>query len=261
MNALTEIKTRFADALTKTIGTEETGKPIDELLGMIRATTDGKFGDYQANFAMPLAKQLSKPPRDVAALIVEAVQLGDICSGVEIAGPGFINLTLDDAWVKARLASAVSDDRLGVSKIAKPRKFVVDYSSPNVAKPMHVGHIRSTVIGDALARVLRFVGHDVITDNHLGDWGTQFGMIIYGYKHFADEATYKKTPVVELGRLYKFVRRLMDYHSAVKSLPDAKQQLDQLDAAAKELEADAGFRREVKRQAIEKANCRCKESG
>jgi len=233
MNALTEIKTRFAAALASIIGTEHASA---DLLGMIKATNDGKFGDYQANFAMPLAKKLSKPPRDVASSIVEKVQLDDICSKIEIAGPGFINLTLDDTWVKSRLADSVSDDRLGVTKVAKPRKFVVDYSSPNVAKPMHVGHIRSTVIGDALARVLKFVGHDVITDNHLGDWGTQFGMIIYGYKHFVDQATYDATPGVGLGRLYKFVRQLMDYHAAVKSLPDAEDQLSQLESAANELE-------------------------
>ena len=225
MNALTEIKTRFADALASIVEPEQDSA---DLLGMIKATSDGKFGDYQANFAMPLAKRLGKPPRDVAASIVENVQLDDICQKVEIAGPGFINLTLDDAWVKSRLASAVGNDRLGVAKVGEARKFVVDYSSPNVAKPMHVGHIRSTVIGDALARVLKFVGHDVVTDNHLGDWGTQFGMIIYGYKHFVDSVTYEKTPVVELGRLYKFVRQLMDYHSAVKSLPDAEKQLSEL---------------------------------
>jgi arginyl-tRNA synthetase len=233
MNALTEIKTRFADALASII---EPDHASADLLSMIKATSDGKFGDYQANFAMPLAKKLGKPPRDVAASIVEKVQLDDICQKVEIAGPGFINLTLDDAWVKTRLANAVGNDRLGVPKIGQARKFVVDYSSPNVAKPMHVGPIRSTVIGDALARVLKFVGHDVITDNHLGDWGTQFGMIIYGYKHFMDSETYAKTPVVELGRLYKLVRQLMDYHSAVKSLPEAQEKLGELETAASELE-------------------------
>lgn len=234
MNALTELKTRFADALASIVGPEQVSA---DLLGMIKATTDGKFGDYQANFAMPLAKQLGKPPREVASSIAEQAQLDDICCQVEIAGPGFINLTLDDAWVKSRLASAVGDDRLGVAKVTDVRKFVVDYSSPNVAKPMHVGHIRSTVIGDALARVLGFVGHDVVTDNHLGDWGTQFGMIIYGYKHFVEQSTYDATPVVELGRLYKLVRRLMDYHSAAKALPAAEKQLAELETAASELEA------------------------
>ncbi len=230
MNALTEIKNRFADALS------ELADQPEQMLGMIRGTSDGKFGDYQANFAMPLAKQLGRNPREVAAEIVERTELADLCSDVEIAGPGFINLTLDDAWLKSRIATAVTDQRLGVAPVSQPRKFVVDYSSPNVAKPMHVGHIRSTVIGDALARVLRFVGHDVITDNHLGDWGTQFGMIIYGYKHFLDADAYKKAPVSELGRLYKFVRKLMDYHSSVKLLPQAQEALVELTAAAEKLE-------------------------
>ncbi len=246
MNALTEIKTRFADALASII---EPDHASADLLSMIKATSDGKFGDYQANFAMPLAKKLGKPPRDVAASIVEKVQLDDICQKVEIAGPGFINLTLDDAWVKSRLANAVSNDRLGVPKVGQARKFVVDYSSPNVAKPMHVGHIRSTVIGDALARVLKFVGHDVITDNHLGDWGTQFGMIIYGYKHFmgsdlADsepykflrEAYYKQFPIGTLGRLYKLVRQLMDYHSAVREIEAVDKKLMELKQALQVLE-------------------------
>jgi arginyl-tRNA synthetase len=241
MNALAEIKTRFADALNEVIGAEQAS---DQLLGMIRETTDGKFGDYQANFAMPLAKKLGKPPRDVASSIVDSVQLSDVCSKIEIAGPGFINLTLDDGWVKARLAAAVSDDRLGVVRVASPRKFVVDYSSPNVAKPMHVGHIRSTVIGDALARVLRFVGHDVITDNHLGDWGTQFGMIIYGYKHFMgsgyatflEPEHYQKHPIDTLGQIYKLVRTIMDFHSASAKLPDETEKLQQLKSDLASLE-------------------------
>ena len=124
MNALTEIKTRFADALASLIEPEQVSA---DLLGMIKATTDGKFGDYQANFAMPLAKQSGKPPREVASSIVEKAQLDDICRQVEIAGPGFINLTLDDAWVKSRLASAVSDERLGVAKVAN----CLLYTSPS----------------------------------------------------------------------------------------------------------------------------------
>ncbi len=111
--------------------------------------------------------------------------MADICEPPEIAGPGFINLRLKDDWLVEQLAVASRDvERLGVPPAATPRTFVVDYSSPNVAKPMHVGHIRSTVIGDALYRILKFLGHRTISDNHLGDWGTQFGMIIYGYKHF-----------------------------------------------------------------------------
>lgn len=225
MNALTEIRNRFAAVV------EPLGSDTKSLLSMIRPATDGKFGDYQANFAMALAKTLGKPPRDVASDLISKVDLSDLCETPEVAGPGFINLKLRDPWLKQRLKHAVGDKRLGVPSVARPRKFVVDFSSPNVAKPMHVGHIRSTVIGDALARVLDFVGHQVITDNHLGDWGTQFGMIIYGYKHFVDEAEYQKAPVVELGRLYKLVRKLMDYHAAVAALPKAKAELAELESA------------------------------
>src|SRR5206468_3236526 len=114
------------------------------------------------------------------------------------------------------------DDRLGVPRTTRPKHIVIDYSSPNVAKPMHVGHLRSTVIGDALYRILRFVGHDVIGDNHVGDWGTQFGMIIYGYKHFLDEAAFRQNVVAELARLYRLVNQLADYHEAVADSPKLK---------------------------------------
>ena len=116
-----------------------------------------------------------------------SLDVADLCEPPEIAGPGFINLRLKDDWLAEQLAAASADiERLGVAPAAQPRTIVIDYSSPNVAKPMHVGHIRSTVIGDALYRMLKFLGHRMISDNHLGDWGTQFGMIIYGYKHFVD---------------------------------------------------------------------------
>ena len=138
----------------------------------------------------------------------------------EIAGPGFINLRLRTGWMAGQLLAMVKDERLGVARVSTPRTVVLDFSSPNVAKPMHVGHIRSTVIGDSLARILRFVGHRVITDNHLGDWGTQFGMIIYGYKNFVDASAYQQEPVAELGRLYRLVRQLMDYQDS-KTVPAA----------------------------------------
>ena len=109
-----------------------------------------------------------------------------------------------------QLTVALGDPRLGVAPLARPRRFVVDYSAPNVAKPMHVGHIRSTVIGDALGRILTFAGHEVISDNHLGDWGTQFGMLLYGYKHFLDPDAYRRAPIDELARLYRHVRTLAD---------------------------------------------------
>jgi arginyl-tRNA synthetase len=204
---------------------------------MIRATQDAKFGDYQANFAMPLGKQLGKAPRDVAAQVVEQTSLADLCHAPEIAGPGFINLRLKDEWLTERLQAAVNDERLGVPPVEKPRTYVIDYSSPNVAKPMHVGHIRSTVIGDALDRTLRFLGHKVVSDNHLGDWGTQFGMVIYGYKHFVDAAAFAANPVAELSRLYRFVHKLVDYRESLAALPLAKQRIADREAAIARQEA------------------------
>ena len=204
MSILPHLKERFRAALAGL-----TDRP-DECLEQIRRSQDPKFGDYQANFAMPLAKRLRRPPREVAAEVVGRLDLADLCHKPEIAGPGFINLRLRDDVLARQLSAAVGDARLGVPPVARPRTFVVDFSAPNVAKPMHVGHIRSTVIGDALCRVLRFLGHTVISDNHIGDWGTQFGMILYGWRHFRDEAAYRRNPVEELARLYRHVRRLMD---------------------------------------------------
>jgi len=225
MNVLALIRERFRVALTSFAG--DAGQAIDvaTLLDAIRPSQDARFGDYQANCAMPLGKQLGKPPREVAAQLVERLDVADLCGPPEIAGPGFINLRLDDSWLISRLAAIAADERLGVPRPAKPRTFVLDFSSPNVAKPMHVGHIRSTVIGDALCRMLRFAGHRVISDNHLGDWGTQFGMIIYGYKHFRDDAAYQRRAVEELGRLYRLVNQLVEYHEAREQLPTAEQRI------------------------------------
>ncbi len=230
MNALTEIKSRFASALG-----ELTDDP-NSLLAMIKPTQDPKFGDFQANCAMPLGKKLGKPPREIAEQLIAKIDLDDMCNNVEIAGPGFINLTLDDNWVKARLNAALADPRLSVEKVATPKTYIVDYSSPNIAKEMHVGHIRSTVIGDAVSKILEFVGHKVITDNHLGDWGTQFGMIIYGYKNFLNSDAYQEAPVKELARLYKYVRKLMDYHAAVEKLPKVSEALTTAQSELDDLE-------------------------
>jgi arginyl-tRNA synthetase len=217
MSILSQLQARFAPILS------ELSADPTPLLAMIRQTQDPKFGDYQANFAMPLKKQLGKAPREIAAEILTRVDLSDLCEEPEIAGPGFINLRLRDDWITAHARLALSDDRLGIAPVEQPRTYVLDFSSPNVAKPMHVGHIRSTVIGDALYRILEFLGHRVISDNHLGDWGTQFGMIIYGYKHFCDSVEYEAAPVEQLGRMYKLVRQLVDYHAAAHKLPTLKQ--------------------------------------
>jgi arginyl-tRNA synthetase len=158
---------------------------------------------------MPLGKALGKKPPDVAKEIVAALEATDVLEPPQVAGPGFINLRLKNDWIAAQVRAMAADDRLGVARLENPRKFVVDYSSPNVAKPLHVGHLRSTIIGDALTRILRFLGHDVITDNHLGDWGTQFGMLIHGYRNFLDREAYAKDPLRELARIYKVVRDLI----------------------------------------------------
>ncbi len=221
MSILPDLKDAFRLALAELVDDSQK----DELLDLIRRSGDPKFGDYQANFAMSLGKRLGRPPREVAAEVAGRLRLGSFCHEPQIAGPGFINLKIKDEWLVERLTEAVGDERLGVPTVAKPRTYVIDYSAPNVAKPMHVGHIRSTVIGDALCRILRFLGHKAISDNHIGDWGTQFGMIIYGFRNFVDQPAYKENPVDELARLYRLVRQLVDYHAGKRALPEKQSQI------------------------------------
>jgi arginyl-tRNA synthetase len=182
---------------------------VEKAVAQTKPAQDAKHGDYQANCAMGLAKELGKKPRDVAHEIVQRLALGDELHSPEIAGPGFINLRFRDEWLAAQLQAMAKSDRLGIDVAARAKTIVIDYSSPNVAKPLHVGHLRSTIIGDALARLFRFLGHTVISDNHLGDWGTQFGILLYGYKNFRDDDAFQRDPVRELLRLYMHVRGLM----------------------------------------------------
>lgn len=234
MNILAELRNRFEPVLA-----EWTDDP-SSVIEMIKASQDAKFGDYQANFAMPLAARIPDlKPRDLATQIVEKVDLSDFCEPLEVAGPGFINIKLKQDWLQEHTRQLVQDDRLGVIAAKAPQKVVVDFSAPNVAKPMHVGHLRSTVIGDANYRILKFLGHDVVGDNHIGDWGTQFGMIIFGYKHFLNEAAFKEAPVSELARLYRLVNQLSDYHAAKNSLPHKEQEIEQLAAKLETLENSA----------------------
>lgn len=205
MNLLTELRTLFAPALT---AVAPDPAKVPDYLGMVKPSGDPKNGDYQANFAMAIGKTLGRKPQDVAADIVAKLPKSDLLESATVAGPGFINLKLSDAWIAGQVQKIAADERLGVAKAPQPKTYIVEYSSPNVAKPLHVGHLRSTIIGDALARLLKFLGHTVITDNHLGDWGTQFGMLIYGYRHFLDQAAYDADPVRELARLYVHVRGL-----------------------------------------------------
>jgi arginyl-tRNA synthetase len=179
---------------------------VSEFASLVKPSANSAHGDYQANCAMPLGKVLSQPPRAVADQLVARLDLTAVCDPPEVAGPGFLNLRLSNAWLAEQVRALAGDERLGVEPLASPRTIVVDYSSPNVAKPLHVGHLRSTIIGDAIKKILAFLGHTVISDNHLGDWGTQFGILIYGYKHFRDDATFATDPVGELARLYILVR-------------------------------------------------------
>ena len=173
----------------------------------VRQAGEAKHGDYQANAAMSLAKSAGKPPRAVAESLAGALAESEAFLPPEIAGPGFLNFRFRDDWLASRLSDMARDPRLLVASSISPRRLVIDFSSPNVAKPMHVGHLRSTILGDALARLFRFLGHEVITDNHLGDWGTQFGMLLYGYKNMRDDEAFRADPVRELSRLYIAVRQ------------------------------------------------------
>src|SRR6202453_4714067 len=164
------LATRVQDAVVAAYGAQH--RDADPLI------RPSSFADYQANVALPLGKRLGLPPREVAAALADRLDVADLCETPEVSGPGFINLTLRDDWISAQATGLLADERFGVEQVADPQTIVVEYSSPNVAKEMHVGHLRTTIVGDAVARILSFLGHHVIRDNHLGDWGTPFGMLI-----------------------------------------------------------------------------------
>jgi len=178
------LRERFTAAVA-----EVAGLPPEQVDPVLRPAGDPKFGDYQCNVAMQLAKPLRSKPRDIAQRIVDAVKLDDVAEPLEIAGPGFINIRFKDEFLATYLGEVPAPpaedtqaiDRLGMPPVERPGRVVIDYSSPNIAKQMHVGHLRSTVIGDVFSRVLMFEGHEVIRQNHVGDWGTQFGMLISWY--------------------------------------------------------------------------------
>ena len=172
---------------------------------LVRPCADLQHGDYQSNALMGLAKQRKMNPRQLAEQVVQSLEVDDWCEPVEIAGPGFLNFRLKPDALQQVLRSALRAGCPFVHPSKSPRTVVVDFSSPNVAKPMHVGHIRSTILGDTLARVLRVLGHRVVTDNHIGDWGTQFGMLLLGWKTELNEAALKQDPIAELERLYKSI--------------------------------------------------------
>ena len=200
--------------------------------GELTPATDPRFGDYQTNAALVLGKQRGENPREVAEKIVGHLNVDDVCEPPVIAGPGFINFTLLPGAVAEKTASVLNDERLGVAETESPRRIVIDFGSPNVAKPMHVGHIRSTVLGDALARIATFLGHEVIRDNHIGDWGTQFGMVIYGWKNLLDQRALQQNPLAEIVRIYKETNALATSDPQVREA--CRQELVKLQGGDKE---------------------------
>jgi arginyl-tRNA synthetase len=166
--------------------------------------------DFQANGALAVARRLSRNPRDLAAEIAAAAELDDVCSSVEVSGPGFINLTLAIPFLAGELVAMAGDERLGVAPAAEAKTVVVDYSGPNVAKEMHVGHLRSTIIGDALCRLLGFLGHQVVRENHIGDWGTPFGMLIEHLLEVGEQEAVHELSVGDLDTFYRQARASFD---------------------------------------------------
>jgi len=208
MKAIIDIlEERITDAMAAVGGTEDCP-------AIVRPATDAKFGDYQANGIMALAKKLKLNPRKLAEQVVGKLDVSDICEPVEIAGPGFINLRLRTDYLAPQLLEINADtrERLAIDKIDSPKTIVVDFSSPNIAKQMHVGHLRSTIIGDCICRLLEFAGHKVIRQNHIGDWGTQFGMLIAYFKLNWLDITkdYSKVEINNLEQFYRNAKQRFD---------------------------------------------------
>ncbi len=200
-STLAQLTAQFDQAIVAAFGPDWVGTDH-----MLVPTNNPKFGDYQANVAMSLAKPLKNNPRAIASQIVDQLDLSDLCEPPEIAGPGFINLRLKTDYLEQQLQQMQADPRLGVAPVVQPQRVIVDFSSPNIAKEMHVGHLRSTIIGDSIARVHEFMGHDVLRLNHVGDWGTQFGMLITHLKEACPDAL-EADSSVDIGDLVAFYKQ------------------------------------------------------
>ena len=183
-------------------------RALSAAFGADYASTDpvirpSAFADYQSNVALPLARQLGRPPRELAGQIAAQLDLAGVIGQAEVSGPGFINLTLRDDWIGGQATAALADPRVGVPLADPGQKVVVDYSSPNVSKEMHVGHLRTTVVGDAVVRVLEHLGHSVVRANHLGDWGTQFGMLIEYLLAVGEQTALEQLAAGEINAFYQ----------------------------------------------------------
>jgi arginyl-tRNA synthetase len=221
----------FQSLLAKKLSNALTAAGLPDA-GELTPATDPRFGDYQTNAALVLGKQRGENPREVAEKIVAHLNVDDLCELPVVAGPGFINFTLRPGAVAEKTAGILGDEKLGVAETESPRRIVIDFGSPNVAKPMHVGHIRSTVLGDALSRIATFLGHEVIRDNHIGDWGTQFGMVIYGWKNLLDQRALQQNPLAEIVRIYKETNALATSDPQVREA--CREELVKLQAGDKE---------------------------
>ncbi|HLO85133.1 MAG TPA: arginine--tRNA ligase [Nostocaceae cyanobacterium] len=230
MNATQEqLKLKLTQALVAAFGAD-----YSEVDPILVPASNPKFGDYQANVALSLSKKLGQQPRAIANAIVAKLDVSDICEPPEIAGPGFINLRLQTSYLEAQLKAIQADSRLGIPKAATPQKQIVDFSSPNIAKEMHVGHLRSTIIGDCIARILEFRGHDVLRLNHVGDWGTQFGMLIAYLREVYPEAL-TTANALDIGDLVSFYRKAKLRFDQDESFQEtARQEVVRLQAGAED---------------------------
>jgi arginyl-tRNA synthetase len=230
MNSIIEqLRIKLTQALTASFGLARA-----DIDSMVVPTSNPNFGDYQSNVALSLSKQLGQQPRAIAQQIVQNLDVSGICQAPSIAGPGFINLTLEPAYIEVQLSDIQTDLRLGVESVAAPQSIIVDFSSPNIAKEMHVGHLRSTIIGDAIARILEFRGHHVLRLNHVGDWGTQFGMLI-AYLREAYPAALTTSNALDLGDLVTFYRQAKQRFDADEEFQDkARQEVVKLQAGVED---------------------------
>lgn len=213
MNVVEQLKIQFTQALVAAFGAD-----FQEIDPMLVPASNPKFGDYQCNVSLSLSKQLGQQPRAIAQKILEHLDIQGICQTPTIAGPGFINLTVEPAYWETQLSEIQNNPRLGVELAKTPQHVIVDFSSPNIAKEMHVGHLRSTIIGDSLARILEFQGHDVLRINHVGDWGTQFGMLICYLREVYPTAltTADALDIGDLVSFYKQAKQRFDEDEAFK---------------------------------------------
>ncbi|WP_424100144.1 arginine--tRNA ligase [Moorena producens] len=210
-----QLRLQFTQALTAAFGSDVAG--VDP---MMVPASNPKFGDYQSNVALALSKRLKQPPRAIAESLLQYLDVGELCQSPTIAGPGFINLSLKPAYLEERLREIHTDPRLGVAVASAPRRVIVDFSSPNIAKEMHVGHLRSTIIGDSIARILEFRGQNVLRLNHVGDWGTQFGMLIT-YLREAYPSALTTADALDLGDLVTLYRQAKQRFDADEEFREA----------------------------------------